>query len=101
MHRAKGLTREVVFVVGVEDETIPGRAAGLAGEGEELRLLYVSLTRAKNKLFVTYCGRRTGPQIYTGSTSGTALRHLSRFLVDAPVAAESGTRYVRTLARAA
>jgi DNA helicase-2/ATP-dependent DNA helicase PcrA len=81
MHRAKGLTSKVVFVVAAEDEYMPGR-----GEpDEERRLFYVSLTRAKHYLYVTYCTRRTGQQRRTGFLrQSTSTRTLTRFLTDIP-----------------
>jgi superfamily I DNA/RNA helicase len=72
MHKAKGLSASAVFVVGVEDEYIPGR-----GEvDEERRLLYVSLTRARKYLFITYCKNRVGQQRHSGflTTNTTAVR---------------------------
>ncbi|MCL6508905.1 MAG: ATP-dependent helicase, partial [Bryobacteraceae bacterium] len=99
MHKAKGLTAEAVIVVAAEDEYLPGRAEGEAVD-DERRLLYVSLTRAKHYLFITYCERRTGAQRYTGRTSGQVRRSLTRFLQDAPVAPQPGTVYVRNLGRA-
>ncbi len=84
MHKAKGLTADTVIIVGAEDEYIPGRNESTQ-EGDERRLLYVSMTRARHRLFMTYCQRRIGNQIYTGRNSGTAPRHLSRFLRHAPI----------------
>ena len=80
MHRAKGLTAEAVIIAAAEDEQIPGRASGEEVD-DERRLLYVSLTRAKHNLFVTYCDRRTGRQQHTGRNSGNPSRSLSQFLV--------------------
>ena len=96
MHKAKGLTAEAVIIAAAEDEYLPGRAQG-EGEGDERRLLYVSLTRAKHFLYVAYCERRTGRQRYTGRNSGRSRRSLTRFLRDAPIAPQSGTDYVRGL----
>ena len=96
MHKAKGLTAEVVIVVGVEDELIPGRNGG-PREGDERRLLYVSMTRAKHRLYMTYCQRRTGAQRYVGRDAGRLNRTLTRFLADAPLNAESGTQFVMAL----
>ncbi len=98
MHRAKGLTAEAVIVAAAEDQYLPGRAQGDAVD-DERRLLYVSLTRAKHHLFVTYCDRRTGPQQYTGRDSGRPIRSLTRFLVDCPHRPEEGTAFVATLAQ--
>ncbi len=85
MHRAKGLTAEAVIIVGVEQESIPGRAHGESQLGDERRLLYVSLTRATKYLFITYCDRRTGRQRHAGSNSGSTQRRLSEFLSDGPL----------------
>jgi DNA helicase-2/ATP-dependent DNA helicase PcrA len=82
MHQAKGLTAQAVFIVGAEEEYIPGR-----GEiDEERRLLYVSITRAKHYLFITYCNNRLYAQQHTGFTSEeTTKRTLTRYLRDLPI----------------
>jgi len=84
MHQAKGLTFDVCFIVGAEDEFIPGRNTG-DKEGDERRLLYVSMTRARHKLFISYCNKRTGQQRHSGSNSGTEKRTLTRFLRDSKI----------------
>lgn len=96
MHRAKGLTAEAVIIAAAENEYIPGQASGEALD-DERRLLYVSLTRAKHHLFVTYCDRRTGQQSYTGSTSGQTARSLSQFLVDCPHTPKDGISFISGL----
>ena len=96
MHKAKGLTADVVFLVGAEDEYIPGNQLGEEKQGDERRLLYVSLTRARYKLFITHCKRRIGQQKYTGRTSGKLKRTLCRFLTDTPVATQSGSDYLES-----
>ena len=98
MHQAKGLTANVVFIIATEDEYIPGRQLG-EKEGDERRLLYVSLTRARHFLFLTYCNHRIDRQMRTGRNAGQeqTKRTLSRFLVHAPITPESGTDYVRNL----
>ena len=97
MHRAKGLTAEVVIVAATEDQYIPGRASG-EEMGDERRLLYVSLTRAKHHLFITYCDRRTGQQRHSGSQSGRVRRSLTRFLTDCSHLPQSGDTFVQKLA---
>ena len=82
MHRAKGLGAHTVFVVAAEDEYIPGRADTKAKEDDERRLLYVSISRAREQLFITYCGRRTGRQQRTGRNREVSKRTLTRFLRD-------------------
>ena len=84
MHKAKGLTAEAVIVVAAEDEVIPGQQDG-PEKADERRLLYVSLTRAKKHLFVTYCDRRTGQQQYKGSKTKGPRRSLTEFLRHAPI----------------
>lgn len=99
MHKAKGLSADAVIVLAAEDEYIPGRAGGDA-QGDERRLLYVSLTRAREFLFITYCEGRPGAQRHSGRSPGQVTRSLTRFLRDGPLAPRSGTDYVRTLMRA-
>ncbi len=95
MHKAKGLSAEAVFIVGAEDEYLPGDQIGEEKEGDERRLLYVSLTRAKRFLYITYCNNRTKRQIWSGRTPGQIRRTLSRFLVDSPLRPEIGGQYLR------
>ncbi len=98
MHKAKGLTADAVFIVAAEDEYLPGNQKGEEKVGDERRLLYVSMTRAKHFLFLTQCVRRTGQQQYTGRGGGMPSRHLTRFLLDAPIKLEDGNKYFRSLA---
>jgi DNA helicase-2/ATP-dependent DNA helicase PcrA len=96
MHRAKGLSARTVIVMAAEDEYIPGKQAGIT-EDDERRLLYVSLTRARQRLIITFVNKRTGQQRHTGRTSGEAIRTLTRYLQDAPLAPRDGNEYVRAL----
>lgn len=95
MHRAKGLTASAVILAAAEDEYIPGRA-GSEEERDELRLLYVSLTRAKHHLFVTYCNQRTGAQSHTGRESGRK-RHITRFLRRSRYRPQDGQEFISGL----
>jgi len=96
MHKAKGLTAEAVIIAAAEDQYIPGKAVG-DDLDDERRLLYVSLTRAKHYLFVTYCDRRGGQQKYTGRNGGRVARSLSQFLVDCPHTPQDGIAFVKRL----
>jgi len=60
MHAAKGLEFPVVFVLGLEDGLLPHYNSRDKEEDleEERRLLYVGMTRAKQRLILTYCRRR-------------------------------------------
>lgn len=95
MHKAKGLTAKAVIVMAAEDETIPGRQEDEPGLGDERRLLFVSLTRAEHKLFVTFCNERLGHQMMLGRESGNPRRTLTQFLRHAPIHPEAGPAYIR------
>lgn len=62
IHAAKGLEFSVVFVTGLEQGLFPHeRDTGATGADaeEERRLMYVALTRARKKLYLTYATMRT------------------------------------------
>jgi len=70
IHSAKGLEFPVVFVTGLEEGLFPVSSSNgsLEESEEERRLFYVATTRAKEKLYLSYCliRRRFGeimPQI--------------------------------------
>ncbi len=66
MHTAKGLEWPVVVVAGLEDGLFPLSRSTETPEGleEERRLFYVALTRAKDKLYLTWArSRRRGGEI--------------------------------------
>jgi len=61
VHAAKGLEFGTVFVTGLEAELFPHKGFGEEGRDneEERRLFYVAVTRAKEKLYLTYTHLRT------------------------------------------
>jgi DNA helicase-2/ATP-dependent DNA helicase PcrA len=61
IHAAKGLEFPVVFIVGLEDGLLPLSfgAPDPASLAEERRLLYVGMTRAKDRLLLSRAERRT------------------------------------------
>ncbi|HKQ67917.1 MAG TPA: UvrD-helicase domain-containing protein [Polyangiaceae bacterium] len=86
MHGAKGLEYEVVFIAGLEEGLLPhqrsleGRATDVGGKlandiEEERRLFYVSITRAKDKLYLCRAKQR-------GFRGKVVPRTPSRFLAD-------------------
>lgn len=60
LHNAKGLEFDTVFITGLEDGLIPHYKSKfeLKQYEEERRLLYVGITRARHKLFLTYAKQR-------------------------------------------
>src|SRR3990172_9197913 len=79
LHVAKGLEFPVVFIIGLEDGVFPHyRSMGDQAElEEERRLMYVGVTRAQERLYLTHAWSRT----LFGSTS---YNPSSRFLGEIP-----------------
>lgn len=79
MHAAKGLEFPAVFLVGMEEGLFPHSRSLLEKEEleEERRLCYVGITRAKERLFLTYARRR----LFFGNRS---MNPVSRFISDIP-----------------
>ena len=85
LHSAKGLEFPIVFVTGLEDGLFPIlRPAGDDGNmedalEEERRLFYVGITRAQDRLFLSYAMRR---QRYGGAVTSSASQFLSEIPED-------------------
>ncbi len=79
LHSAKGLEFPIVFMVGMEEGLFPHSRSMLDPNEleEERRLCYVGITRAKEKLYLTYTRQR----LYFGTRSNNLV---SRFLSDIP-----------------
>jgi DNA helicase-2/ATP-dependent DNA helicase PcrA len=77
MGMSKGLTVNTAIVMGAEAGNIPSPRGD---EAEELRLLYVALTRATNMTVITYANRRTGPTARIGRSHVGAQRERSTFM---------------------
>ena len=59
MHNTKGLEFDRVIITGLEDQLFPGRGSEDEEEiEEERRIFYVSITRARNELYMTSCRQR-------------------------------------------
>jgi DNA helicase-2/ATP-dependent DNA helicase PcrA len=81
LHAAKGLEFPVVFLVGLEEGIFPSNRSMIDGDPseveEERRLMYVGITRAEEKCFMTFAAMR---MLY-GQTKANAP---SRFLKEIP-----------------
>ncbi len=77
LHSAKGLEFPVVFMVGMEEGLLPHSRSMFEPEEleEERRLCYVGITRAKEKLFLTYAKNRW---MYGRSSQSRPSRFLSQ-----------------------
>ena len=79
LHSSKGLEFDYVFMIGMEEGLLPHSRA-FVDEGEleeERRLCYVGITRAKQKLFMTFAESRQTREGYTSQIP-------SRFLGEIP-----------------
>jgi DNA helicase-2/ATP-dependent DNA helicase PcrA len=79
LHAAKGLEFKVVFMVGMEEGLFPHSRSMMDKNEleEERRLCYVGMTRAREKLFLTYCRKRL---IFGQKTTNI----VSRFILELP-----------------
>jgi DNA polymerase III epsilon subunit family exonuclease len=64
LHSTKGLEFSRVYIIGCEDYQLPGYYAAVRNIKDEIeearRLLYVGMTRAKDRLVLTRCDQRRG-----------------------------------------
>jgi DNA helicase-2/ATP-dependent DNA helicase PcrA len=79
LHAAKGLEFAIIYIVGMEEGLFPHSRTLMDREEleEERRLCYVGITRAKEKLYLTYANRR----LFFGTRTQNMI---SRFIADIP-----------------
>jgi DNA helicase-2/ATP-dependent DNA helicase PcrA len=78
LHNAKGLEYDAVFVIGCEEGVFPhSRSLEEGNVEEERRLAYVGVTRARQRLWLTYARRRS-------LHGGASWNIPSRFLKELP-----------------
>jgi DNA helicase-2/ATP-dependent DNA helicase PcrA len=94
LHNAKGLEYPLVFIIGCEDGVFPHQRAVEEGDiEEERRLCYVGITRARERLYMTFARTRS---LHGGRDWNLPSRFLSEIPIeltdreeDAPPAAQS------------
>lgn len=101
LHAAKGLEFRVVFLVGCEDGLLPHRfsfdEAGDIDIAEERRLFFVGLTRARERLFLTYARRRHWRGELCDRSPSPFLQVIREALLDRQKEAAPATPRVRQL----
>ncbi len=86
LHAAKGLEFPIVFMIGCEENILPHKTSiqddtknnTSFNIEEERRLVYVGITRAKKKLYMTYCQNRKKKDNYEPVSQ-------SRFITELPI----------------
>lgn len=90
VHASKGLEFPVVFLCGLEEGLFPHAARGDEDEdkaiGEERRLMYVAMTRAREKLRISWCANR---MLYGQSRDAEASRFLDEIPAEHTVTVDS------------
>ena len=84
LHSAKGLEFKAVVVAGLEDGLLPhfNSQGGRDDLEEERRLLYVGMTRARERLYLTCCRRRRIAGRYQDQLESPFLRELPDNLLE-------------------
>jgi DNA helicase-2/ATP-dependent DNA helicase PcrA len=85
VHASKGLEFPYVFITGLEEGLFPYEReddTSAANQEEERRLMYVALTRAEKKVFLSYASYRTVFGSKTGTTPSQFLSDISNDLVE-------------------
>lgn len=77
LHGSKGLSAEVVFLVGLEEEAIPGpHRSKYAGQVQEAaRMLYVGMTRARYCCVMSYANKRFHNGAHVARSQSRYLSH--------------------------
>jgi len=91
LRKAKGLTVRAAIIGAVEEGIVPRPECRL---GEERRLLYVGMTRAREFLFCTWARRRRGPTARSGLPRVGIRRSHSTFLTGGPIESQDGETFL-------
>lgn len=79
MHSAKGCESPIVIMPALEEDIIPGNAENIE---EKRRLFYVSITRTKYALFLSWASQRSGQEIHKVEGRKIIGKSKSRFLLE-------------------
>ncbi|MBQ6841471.1 MAG: UvrD-helicase domain-containing protein [Bacilli bacterium] len=99
IHSAKGLEFKVVFIIGLEENILP-HSNSIYEEGgleEERRLMYVAITRAKEKLYLLNAQKRMLYGKLTANTPSRFISEISENLLDVEKKKEGPSLLRRTL----
>lgn len=97
MGGSKGLTVQATFIVGVDDDLVPFPKN--ENRDEETRLLYVAMTRAENRLVMTWARRRAGNQAHSGRKNVGRRRNYTELLRGGPIESVPGDEFVQSVIR--
>ena len=86
------MTVRATIIAALEDGIVPRPDSDL---GEERRLLYVAVTRAKEFVYGTWARQRRGPTARAGAPRVAMRRRHSHFLDGGPLGSEDGEAYIR------
>ncbi len=96
VHGAKGEEWATTFIVGLEEAILPHRRALLdenpGALTAERHVAYVAVSRPRERLYLTHCGRRPGGGAAADQGSGYRVATPSRFLLALPVVRVAGPR---------
>ena len=83
IHSAKGLEFPVVFITGLEEGLFPVSGATMYEDEleEERRLFYVAITRAKEKLYISYANQRYKFGIQSYQMKSRFLKEISEEII--------------------
>jgi len=91
MHMAKGLEFPQVFIVGMEERIFPHFRSLTDSEiEEERRLCYVAMTRAKDRLYLSWALRRNQFGSYINQLPSRFLEEIPEYLKEGPRSKGSG-----------
>jgi DNA helicase-2/ATP-dependent DNA helicase PcrA len=92
-HSAKGLEFKFVYITGLEEDLFPSRMSSSTREEleEERRLFYVALTRAMQRVTLSYAGSRYRWGVPVNGVPSRFIREIDPEYLDQPLTAGSAT----------